>query len=218
MKYLSSSHKVVLTLFTLLLLLSPLSATGSKEEAPKQPADTLMEGELDTSGVQSVQTNTAQSAPAVDGAAQFLTLDIYGNEISQDIFAQADITMLNVWGTYCSPCINEMPGLGEINREYADKGFQITGIVIDGYSSDEEKFREQLGMARAIEEYTKADYTHLLPVSYEMNNLYLKDIQVVPTTFFLDSKGKIIGDAIEGSRSKEDWIAIIDEVMNEYAN
>lgn len=167
-----------------------------------------------------LDTNTLTQAPdsqdPEDGSLQFLTLSLYGDQITQDVFADSAITMINVWGTYCSPCIREMPDLGDINREYKDKGFQIVGIVIDGYSPDEEKFKDQLSLARAIVDYTKADYTHLLPISIELNNAYLADIQVVPTTFFIDSEGNILGDPVTGSRSKEDWLNVIDGVLSGY--
>jgi 3-oxoacyl-[acyl-carrier-protein] synthase II len=39
--------------------------------------------------------------------------------------------MINVWGTYCNPCLNEMPDLGEIATEYDTETFQIIGIVCD---------------------------------------------------------------------------------------
>ncbi|MBN2859233.1 MAG: TlpA family protein disulfide reductase [Sphaerochaetaceae bacterium] len=219
MKHSSFSHIVLSLLLLLLLFTLPLSAGGSKEE--KTPAitenDPLLEGELE-SPQSSPATPAAPKAESADGSVQFMTYSIYGDLIDQNLFSQADITMINVWGTYCSPCIREMPDLGELHREYADKGFQITGIVIDGYHQDEEKFKEQIGMARAIVDYTKADYQHMLPISLELNEAYLSNIQVVPTTFFVDSQGRLIGKEVTGSRSKEAWIEVIEGVFAEYEN
>jgi len=221
MKQSSFSHTVLSILLMLLLFSLPLSAGGNKEQEKEEQTITvsqpLLEGELES-------PQSSQSTPAVpqaespDGSVQFMTYSIYGDLIDQELFSQADITMINVWGTYCSPCIREMPDLGDLNREYADKGFQIAGIVIDGYHQDEEKFKEQIGMARAIVDYTKADYQHMLPISMELNEAYLSNIQVVPTTFFVDSKGRLIGKEVTGSRSKEAWIEVIEGVFAEYEN
>ena len=41
----------------------------------------------------------------------------------------------------------------------------------------------------------------------------LRNIQVVPTTIFVDSNGKQIGEPYFGSRSQEDWQKIIDELL-----
>ena len=221
MKQSSFSHTVLSILLMLLLFSLPLSAGGNKEQKKEEQTITvsqpLLEGELES-------PQSSQSTPAVpqaespDDSVQFMTYSIYGDLIDQELFSQADITMINVWGTYCSPCIREMPDLGDLNREYADKGFQIAGIVIDGYHQDEEKFKEQIGMARAIVDYTKADYQHMLPISMELNEAYLSNIQVVPTTFFVDSKGRLIGKEVTGSRSKEAWIEVIEGVFAEYEN
>jgi len=205
----------------LLLFSLPLSAGGNKEQEKEEQTITvsqpLLEGELE-SPQSSQSTPPVPQAESPDDSVQFMTYSIYGDLIDQELFSQADITMINVWGTYCSPCIREMPDLGDLNREYADKGFQIAGIVIDGYHQDEEKFKEQIGMARAIVDYTKADYQHMLPISMELNEAYLSNIQVVPTTFFVDSKGRLIGKEVTGSRSKEAWIEVIEGVFAEYEN
>jgi len=205
----------------LLLFSLPLSAGGNKEQEKEEQTITvsqpLLEGELE-SPQSSQSTPPVPQAESPDDSVQFMTYSIYGDLIDQELFSQADITMINVWGTYCSPCIREMPDLGDLNREYADKGFQIAGIVIDGYHQDEEKFKEQIGLARAIVDYTKADYQHMLPISMELNEAYLSNIQVVPTTFFVDSKGRLIGKEVTGSRSKEAWIEVIEGVFAEYEN
>ena len=162
---------------------------------------------------------TEKKAPANSSTskvlAPFWSIDLNGQEVSEEIFAPYDITMINVWGTYCNPCISEMPGLGILSKEYKDKGVQIIGIVVDVYHSDEKVFMEKLATARDIIAYTQADYRHILQ-SKDLIDLYLKNVQVIPTTFFVDSKGAIIGKEYLSSRSEEAWRKIIDEMIIEY--
>ena len=61
----------------------------------------------------------------------FSAKDLDGNEVTQEIFASNKLTMVNIWATFCGPCINEMPDLGELAAEYADKGVGIVGIPLD---------------------------------------------------------------------------------------
>ena len=61
---------------------------------------------------------------------KFSAKDIDGKNVSEKVFADSKITMVNVWGTFCGPCIREMPDLGVLNKKYGDD-FQIVGIVID---------------------------------------------------------------------------------------
>ena len=42
----------------------------------------------------------------------FSTTDLEGNAVDQSMLADYDLTMVNVWATYCGPCISEMPDLG----------------------------------------------------------------------------------------------------------
>ncbi len=135
----------------------------------------------------------------------FTTTDLYGNTVTQEIFAQSDLTVVNVWATYCGPCINEMPYLGELAEEYDSSKVQIVGIPTDVYN------QEYLDYALSLVNETGADYTHLL-MSEELYNWGLTEIQYVPTTFFVNSEGEIL-DSVVGSMSKEDWKALIDEKL-----
>ncbi len=145
--------------------------------------------------------------------SQFSAQDLAGEAVDQDIFKDHPVTMVNVWATFCSPCIQEMPDLGELSEEYADKGVQIVGIVSDVLASDGSVDGEQVALAQEIVNTTAAHYTHIVPST----DLYplLSQITSVPTTFFVDENGKQIGSGYLGSKDKEAWAAILDEVLAE---
>ncbi len=138
---------------------------------------------------------------------EFTSTDLYGNEVDQDLIKGYDLVMINIWATFCSPCINEMPDIGELANEYADKNVLIVGICADIYSSDD------LDTAIEIVTDTGADYPHLL-VSEDLLNLYVGNVQAVPTTVFLDSTGTIIGSDI-GSKTKAGWEAVLDSYLEQ---
>ncbi|WP_227016473.1 TlpA family protein disulfide reductase [Sinanaerobacter chloroacetimidivorans] len=144
----------------------------------------------------------------------FQTTDIYGNEINQDIFKDYDLTMINVWGTFCGPCVEEMPFLGELQKEYKEKGVNIVGIVVDVQDNNLKVIEKQVKLAKEITETTGADYTHMI-VSPEMIDAKLGEIASIPATFFVDSKGNFVGETYIGSREKKDWTAIIEEKLGE---
>ena len=119
----------------------------------------------------------------------FTGSDLNGNPVTSEIFAENKVTMLNIWGTFCGPCIREMPDLAKLNEENKDKNFEVVGIIIDIL---DQKGKVDSGIkanAELIIKKTGADYIHIIP-SDEMNNGWLKDIQAVPTTIFVDSNGK----------------------------
>jgi thiol-disulfide isomerase/thioredoxin len=159
------------------------------------------------------QTSTDDTAADNDSAAAdseettfgtFASKDLDGNDITQEIFKDAKVTMINVWGTFCGPCISEMPDLGELAAEYKDKDLQIIGIPLDVTDGKNEE------TARDIVDTTKADYTHILPDS---NNSILRSIQAVPTTIFVNQDGEIL-DIYTGAKSKSQWIAIMDDELS----
>ena len=143
----------------------------------------------------------------------FSTTDLEGNTLDQSILEDYDLTMVNVWATFCGPCINEMPDLGELAAEYADKGVQIIGLVSDTMDSDGTISDSQVETAKEIVAETGADYRHLLP-SDDLLGI-LSQIYAVPTTFFVDSEGVQVGDAIVTAQSKEKWIETIDGMLAE---
>jgi thiol-disulfide isomerase/thioredoxin len=153
------------------------------------------------------------SAPkSENNLSSFWTVDINGNEVTEQIFSSSKLTMVNVWATYCPPCLKEMPDLGELSKEYDSSLFQIVGIVTDVYHPNQRVFQQNLVTANDIIYTTGADYTHLLP-SQELYELRLKNVQFVPETFFVDSKGRIVGETYISLRSKQEWKKIIESTL-----
>lgn len=142
---------------------------------------------------------------------QFHTTDLDGNEhTSQSVFSgEYKLTLVNVWATYCQPCLAEMPYLGELAEEYAGKGVQIIGIPIDIFDSAGNIDADQVELAKRYAQSTGAEYLHLIPDSEMQRNL-LREVYYVPNSWFMDSEGKVVGEALVGSYSKEDWAAQIE--------
>jgi thiol-disulfide isomerase/thioredoxin len=134
-----------------------------------------------------------------------------GDLVSQDIFSKADLTMVNIWGTFCGPCIKEMPVLAELSQEYAAKGVQIVGIVIDTADTNGNAQQEQMAAANKILANSNAQYVNLVP-SYGMLSNQLRVVMAIPTTIFVNKQGEIVGTTIVGSKDKESWIKIIESL------
>lgn len=189
--------KILTFLLILITIIGLMAGCGKTNDDPSAPPAPDFDGDGDIVHSESL-------------LGDFTTTDIYGNAVDQTIFQNTTLTMINVWGTFCSPCINEMPDLGELNRAYDAGQFQIIGIVTDVLNRDGSYNDDQIAQAVKIATDTGADYTHLLPSPGGINDL-LADVYGVPTTYFVDSQGELVGEAVMGSQSKEDWQAIIDE-------
>lgn len=144
--------------------------------------------------------------------SSFQSVDVENNAVDQSVFKDDKLTMINIWGTFCGPCINEMPDLGELSQEYSGKGVQIIGIPIDVMDYSGAISEDVLATAKEIIDKTGADYMHILP-SESLYNAKLYQVSSIPETIFVDKDGKQVGESYIGSRTKEQWKEIIDGLL-----
>lgn len=151
---------------------------------------------------QKKQENSAQNTETetVSTAISFEAQDLEGNSFTSEIFSESKLTMVNVWATYCNPCLSEMPGLGELNGEYNSEDFRIIGIISDVQEGTEQ---ESIDFAADLVSQTNADYPHLL-LNESLFYALLSDVTAVPTTFFVNQDGVIL-DTLVGSMEKSAW-------------
>ncbi len=167
----------------------------------------------DRGGDSSAQ-ETAELLTEEDGSETsrivFECQDMEGNTVSASVFTQSKLTMVNVWATYCNPCLSEMPGLGELAGEYEPDEFQIIGIISDVQEGGDAAV---LDNAAALIEQTGADYTHLL-LNESVYYALLTDVAAVPTTFFVDENGVVV-DTVIGAMEKSAWEEKINALLEE---
>ena len=152
----------------------------------------------------------------VTDLSNITTKDIHGKEFSSKDFANYDLTMVNVFATWCTACIQEIPDLVEVQKEMQAKGVNIIGIVTDTVDDTGEN-REALEKAKLIQEKTKANYSFLMPDKTNFNGR-LNGIQALPETFFVDKNGQIVGGTYSGSHNKKDWTEIIEKELSALKN
>lgn len=138
----------------------------------------------------------------------FTATDLDGNTVTESIFKDKDLTVLNIWGTFCGPCIREMPELGEWAKEMPDN-VQILGLIID---IDGEDDTEHHDLAVDITRKAGVDYTNL--VANADFTTILEDVYGVPTTLFIDGEGNIVGEPIIGA-DVDGYKKFVEEYLNE---
>jgi rhodanese-related sulfurtransferase len=145
----------------------------------------------------------------------FTAYDLSGVPVDESVFAGHKLTMINIWATFCGPCLREMPELGQLARDYADHGVQIIGMVADVPQNEDGTFpQEQVNTARELVKKAGADYLHLLP-SADLVRAKLGQVSSVPETIFVDEKGNLVGESYVGARSGEAWGQILDSLLTE---
>jgi thiol-disulfide isomerase/thioredoxin len=136
----------------------------------------------------------------------FSASDLNGRIVDNTFFARQRLTMVNVWGTFCGPCIREMPDLAQLPGEYPSTDFAILGVIADTPDAANE------ATARQLTGSTGVTYTNVIPDQSIITEM-LADVSVVPTTFFVDHTGTVVGEVLTGSRTKAQWMSVIQGVL-----
>ena len=119
----------------------------------------------------------------VGTVVSFETTDLDGNPVrSEDIFKDHEVTMVNLWATWCHNCIGEMTELGEMAERLAEKNVALVGICTDA--------DEELDACREILKEHNVNYLNLMPVE-GLDDL-LAWGGALPTSYFFDSNGTLL--------------------------
>ena len=137
------------------------------------------------------------------------TKDINGNKVDNSIFLENKLTLVNVWNTGCTPCIDEIPILDKINKEYEKKGVSIKGLLLESGVGLTEKEKSTV---EGILSKSKSSYQQFTMSKNMLEDTTFKNLSAFPTTFFIDKDGNIV-DQIDGSNDYEGWKSRIESVL-----
>jgi peroxiredoxin len=126
------------------------------------------------SGEQESVNDNAQSAPS------FSLQTLEGKTLTLEDY-KGKVLLLNIWDTWCPPCIMEIPHFIEIYDEYEKEGFEILGVAVARDGRD------------AVEKFVK-DHKINYPIAYATQELFntYGPISGIPTSFLIDKKGRIV--------------------------
>ncbi|MGI6688913.1 MAG: TlpA family protein disulfide reductase [Christensenellales bacterium] len=193
MKKMIRRYSLLSLLLALILSLSPMSALLA-EPAPEATPDA--------------------SEEPINFFAQLKLTDIYGKPFDASVF-NGKPAFINIWATWCGPCVSEMPHLDELAREYADK-ITIIGLHAEGMTVKDQElvpWEEKNEAARALAEKLSLTFPLLIPDNdlFVIMNIpdYGLQVSSLPTTWLIDGQGSI-KSVIPGARDKETWQEIID--------
>ena len=142
------------------------------------------------------------SSPLVGKLAPDFTLtDVQGKKVSLASY-KGKAVQLNFWATWCAPCKIETPWLVELEKQYAPQGFEILAVSFDDLDKDDKTklATEKAEIAKSAQQL-KISYPVLLDGD-SISKPY-GDVDVFPTSFFIDRKGTIVAASM-GLTSKDE--------------
>lgn len=89
-----------------------------------------------------IGSNAPNFRAKVLGANQYKTLDDY----------KGKVVLLNIWATWCEPCLREMPSIERLHQAYGDKGLNVVAVSVDAYANDDSvrAYARKLGLTFEI--------------------------------------------------------------------
>ncbi len=135
--------------------------------------------------------------------ASLTSIDDSQHKLSEYI-GKGKWVVLNIWGTRCPPCREEMPELVRFHDEHKDKDAIVVSIAIDfpsyGYAKKDE-------VAAFADDYL-IDFPILLSDSNITEKIGLGRLEGLPTTYMYNPDGDIVGMQVGGITRKilEDFI------------
>lgn len=161
------------------------------------------------------KTETSNKSEAAQpGSNRLITIDsttIYGDSISNAIYKENDLTLVNIMATWCGPCVKEMPELQMIDEE--NNGFGVVGVVVDTFdAATGATIETAVKEAKNIAEKTGVKYPLTIPTQNFLEQTLNKAAALLPMSFIVDKDGNIVKGPIAGARSKSQWLDVLNSV------
>ncbi len=115
---------------------------------------------------------------------------------------RGQVVFLNFWGTYCPPCVAELPDIQKVYEELESEDFVVIGLNVEEKPEKVKAFVEENGLTFPI----------IISPDATVNPLY--QLKRMPTTWFIDRNG-ILRGKIEGQMSKSMALKIARKLLEE---
>jgi len=171
--------------------------------AGNKTANESVSTEAQTDSKQADESKSADSKKEDVSFPEFSAKTVEGGEISNDVFKDSKLTVVNVWGSWCGPCVQEIPELQKLSENMKDKNVNVIGIAQDAGSNFQ--------AVKEVLDKSKVTYQNIIPSGSTED--FVMSLQAFPTTFFVDSQGKIVY-AIQGSKNLEGFTQIVDDLLS----
>lgn len=137
-------------------------------------------------------------------APELAGIDLHGKPLNADDL-DAKILVVNVWGSWCSPCRREAPVLAAAAKRYEDRGVRFLGLLS----------RDKPAAALAFNQKFKVPYPSLQDPGGRLQLGFADSLpgQAVPNTWVIDSRGRVAA-RIMGEATASTLRSVIDEVIS----
>ena len=148
-----------------------------------------------------VEFHSARKVPDL----RIYTLD--GTEVDLKDY-RGEVIILNIWATWCTPCVQEIPEILSLQKQLKDKKVKLIGVAIDNSVSTISRFLKRMKF-QSLQTWVDPTQSvgRIIPLT------------LVPTNYVLDGRGNLIGE-IKGfvPWSNPEVLQFINKLAEKYAD
>jgi thiol-disulfide isomerase/thioredoxin len=150
-------------------------------------------------------------APAAGVAAPAANVHpVDGPTLKKIVAAQkGKVVLLNLWATWCEPCVDEFPAIVKLYNQYRSKGLTVMAVSLDD-PDDKAKVIQFLGRQKAA---FPAYLRRAGSVEQFFDPVDKKWSGYAPTTYVFGRNGKVVGKPMTGPQRYADFEAAVKPLL-----
>lgn len=107
--------------------------------------------------------------------------------------------VVNLWATWCAPCVREMPALQRVYERYRERGLEVVAVAVDDQPGERQPDGRIVGLVSQFVEEHGLTFTVAVDPTGETERQFATEF--LPTTVLVDRAGRIRAKEV-GAR---DW-------------
>lgn len=157
-------------------------------------------------------TSVPADSGNMDEFPAFEGKDLDGKKVSsKKLFSGNKVTVINFWFTTCKPCVGELKDMGALNKKLMKKGGEVVGV--NAYTLDGDK--KAIADAKKLLEKKGVSYKNIWFKSDSAAGKLTSGMYSFPTTYVIDSKGKVVGKPIVGSITSDEQKKALNDLIEQ---
>ncbi len=150
-------------------------------------------------------TSSSGKGPRVEGERlSFALPDLAGKRVSSNGEQfRGKVVLVTLWGTWCPPCVSEIPTFNDLQDRFGDEGLEIVAIAFEKEPDPTVRRNQLLGFTSehdinylVLDGGTTGDFSTALPM--------VVDVEGLPVEILIGRDGLVV-DARNGYGYSEKW-------------
>ena len=157
--------------------------------------------------------------PYIEGdRLEFAFDDLDGRPVrSSDSRFEGKVLLVDLWGTWCAPCLSEIPTFVDLQERLGDEGLVIVGVAFEGEEEQEEEAQKRRAYLKEFVAEHGINYLVLdgrAPRDSDEALPGLKNVRGFPVEILVGRDGRVV-DIRNGYGYKKRWARELERELTE---